>query len=469
LVQALRAKITYIGGHFQKPKAKTVTIKYYASVINNIEHRSTIQELNIDDKNNFLFEIETEIPISFHLINGSDWLFINKYVAPGDSLNFDFRKDQIEVTGNCEDCIDFLFNWEEKFLSGKKVNEEFNSSYTRLDPKEFAGYWDKRRKDQLNYFHEFFQGKTVPVLFKQYMEAEINYSYAVAILQYSWQNKSAKKILLDKSYLAFLDNIVVDNPDALISGRYIHFLRELPQNIWSTYGDFDNLSDPVNQYYGKNQTMLRDSIARKHFSGIAYDLALYQILFESIRNIERMKGESYYDIIYKNSDSILSLFHASFNNQYYYDRLVNKLRDLNKPNREAPDFSLFDLNGNKVKLSDFKGKVVYLDFWATNCAPCVKEVTDAIKLKEKFKDENVVFLYVSLDHSIDKLRRFIDAKSFNGIHLIDQRGFASEVADSYEINAIPRYFLIDQNGFIVNENAPRPSANPEKLIQHLIK
>ncbi len=64
--------------------------------------------------------------------------------------------------------------------------------------------------------------------------------------------------------------------------------------------------------------------------------------------------------------------------------------------QEAPDFTLTDLNGQKVSLSDFKGKVIIVDFWATWCGPCKMEIPSFIKLQEDYKDE-VVVLGVSLD------------------------------------------------------------------------
>ncbi len=126
-------------------------------------------------------------------------------------------------------------------------------------------------------------------------------------------------------------------------------------------------------------------------------------------------------------------------------------------------------SGKQVRLSDFKGTVVYLDFWATNCAPCVAEIPDAKKLSERFKGKDVVFIYVSLDHSDEKLKQFLNKNSFNGIQLNAPQGFASDVANLYEINAIPHYFLIDKAGNIVNADAPRPSSNPDKIIEKLVQ
>lgn len=463
------AKTTFIGGHFIQPKNKTVTIQYYASVLSYIERRTSKLEVPLDLQNNFLIELETDIPIQFNLLNGEAWLFINKYAAPGDSLWFEFNENKIGITGNCEECVGFMFEWENKFLSNPIANKEFNSSFKITNPGEFAAFWNKRRTDQLDFFHGFCKNKSIPDQFKQFMEAEINYSYAVAMLQYSWRNKSAKKVLNDSTYLKFLDQIRIDDPNVLFSGTYLHFMRELPYSIFNTHLDYENMTDPVTQYYARNQMHVRDSIAQKYFTGKTYDLALYQIINDGLKSIESLKGKPYYMNNFNRTDSLLALYKSRFNDDFYFTRLYKKLREINDTNKLASNFTLKDLQGTSVSLSDFKGKVVYLDFWATNCAPCVFEIPYAQKLKEKFKEKDVVFLYVSMDHSLDKLKKFIASKSFDGIHLIDQKGFASDVADMYKINSIPHYFIIDKNGYLVNQDAPRPSTNPEELIEMLLQ
>jgi len=124
----LKAAKTYIGGQFDKPKDNTITIQYNTSILSYIEDVTTKQEVILNENNNFMFEIETDIPLNFNLLNGEHWMFINKYAAIGDSLYFKFQDSSMEFTAKCEDCLNFMFDWEEKFYSNPKANKEFNSS-----------------------------------------------------------------------------------------------------------------------------------------------------------------------------------------------------------------------------------------------------------------------------------------------------------------------------------------------------
>jgi thiol-disulfide isomerase/thioredoxin len=124
----------------------------------------------------------------------------------------------------------------------------------------------------------------------------------------------------------------------------------------------------------------------------------------------------------------------------------------------APDFTLFDLNGNKVSLSDYKGKVVYLDFWATWCRACVEEIPHSKKLQEAFKDNpNIVFINISFDEDVDKWKKKVKSKKMSGIQLISPEGSQSKVMKDYQILYLPTFLLIDKNGLFVNKRAKSPS------------
>jgi cytochrome c biogenesis protein CcmG/thiol:disulfide interchange protein DsbE len=112
----------------------------------------------------------------------------------------------------------------------------------------------------------------------------------------------------------------------------------------------------------------------------------------------------------------------------------------------APSFTLQDLNGKQVSLSDFKGKVVVLDFWATWCPPCVKEIPHFIELHEQYKDRGFAMVGISLDHQgISVVKSFAQKYQVNyPILMTDGR-----VDKAYGgITSIPTTFVIDSAGNI---------------------
>jgi len=115
----------------------------------------------------------------------------------------------------------------------------------------------------------------------------------------------------------------------------------------------------------------------------------------------------------------------------------------------APDFALPDLEGNIVKLSDFEGKVIILDFWATWCPPCVQEIPHFVELYEKYQDNGFQMIGIAISSgSVENVKKFATEHGINYLILMGNR----EVARKYgRVNAIPTTFLIDREGRIVNK------------------
>ena len=110
-----------------------------------------------------------------------------------------------------------------------------------------------------------------------------------------------------------------------------------------------------------------------------------------------------------------------------------------------PDFSATDISGQAVKLSDLKGQVVLLDFWATWCPPCRVEVPNLLDIFRKFKDKRFVLISVSLDRDLAAARKFIADKEMGWVHIVDKDA-GREIADKYQVEYIPSTFVINRQG-----------------------
>lgn len=142
---------------------------------------------------------------------------------------------------------------------------------------------------------------------------------------------------------------------------------------------------------------------------------------------------------------------------------------------EAPDINLPDPDGNKIKLSSLRGKVVLLDFWASWCRPCRRANPHVVEMYSKYKDQGFDVYNVSLDgiddrraaafnnnaQAIENAQKMENEKWRNAIqtdqlswknHVSELRGWSSNVAQLYKVNSIPRTFVLDQKGVIRYEN-----------------
>jgi peroxiredoxin len=115
----------------------------------------------------------------------------------------------------------------------------------------------------------------------------------------------------------------------------------------------------------------------------------------------------------------------------------------------APDFTLQDLNGNKVSLSDFRGRVVILDFWASWCAPCRASMPSLRAFYDKYHDQGLVMIGVSLDRTGKDAADYLAENGYGDvIGLWESLIAAQRVARLYGVSGIPHTFVIDRAGVI---------------------
>ena len=116
---------------------------------------------------------------------------------------------------------------------------------------------------------------------------------------------------------------------------------------------------------------------------------------------------------------------------------------------EAPDFTMNDEAGNPKKLSDFRGQILLIDFWASWCGPCRKENPNVVKMYEKYKDKGFEILSVSLDKDKDRWLGAIEKDNLTWSHVSDLQGWKNEAAALYGVRSIPETVLLDSEGKII--------------------
>ena len=167
----------------------------------------------------------------------------------------------------------------------------------------------------------------------------------------------------------------------------------------------------------------------------------------------------------KDLDSIINVMDARNDEMFFgyiesnYATMHETLTRLGK-GKASPMFANYEnFKGGKTSLASLKGKYVYIDVWATWCAPCKAEIPALKALEKEFIGKNIQFVSISVDkpEAYETWKKMVATEQLGGIQLYADNNFDSQFILDYGINAIPRFILIDGAGNIVDADAPRPS------------
>jgi thiol-disulfide isomerase/thioredoxin len=237
----------------------------------------------------------------------------------------------------------------------------------------------------------------------------------------------------------------------------------------------DNFSYKFNSFFLSNEKLLMhpnflnyvDSFVGFKLYKNKYEwnntLESFEIINNEINN-QKIKDELAYATmkfaIYRtrNLDEVYNKYMSIENNEDYRKELEETYINLKKISKGtiSPAFELYDINDKLVRLKDLKGKLVYIDIWATWCIPCVQEIPALKKLEEELKNKNIYFVSICVSDTKGRFGKMVKEKELKEIQLFapdDNISFFKE----YLLKGIPRYILIDKDGKIIDANTYKPS------------
>lgn len=336
-------------------------------------------------------------------------------------------------------------NWKEYFIFNIIINKQKKINDAKQD------FVKKMLEDELKESHlldTLFKAKKLTINMYNLQKSKLKFKKYNTFLSPQFK-KLKKKYLIEDSLIK-----QTNRPELIKFKFYKSFLNNYFKNKYQ----IKNINYSNNSF--SNPKTFFDSITKmKNLNKGVKEF----LLTEKLEEIAEKLPQPIFSKYFKLFNNIIkdSIFKEKIENKY-----LLKYADLKK---STSTVNLISKSGKKIILEDFinkhKGKLVYIDFWASWCAPCIKEFPSSNKLQEIYKSDNVIFLYISTDSNKNKWENanvkydLINKNSFLAINYPN-----AEFFKELELKTIPRYILFNKKGKLIHRRAPRPSSNEIRIL-----
>lgn len=423
----------------------------------------------IDSLGQFAVKVQILYPQDFDLIYGRRAKLL---CAPGDSLFvetdadiFDNRSNLkpnneyfVRVTGGNRtkdnaDLISFMNSELAMVYNGKAIGE----AITTKSANEFKIYNSNREKEFRTFLNDFKKQNGTSDVFNNLIDDYLKYQTWNELFGYPFEHSANNKISEDSvklptDYYDFLQNYPM-NDSQIISSKHAYVIqsysRFIIDNSKDTVGNVCKLMKGKGVIEASKIELLR---IRRETSGFTQNIVLTNYYLKLIGAQLLKEFEAVYD--------------SSYITEPYFRRIIreehNDLRNfINNQITDGANLKSLSNSNHKNLIKEictkYSGKVIYIDFWAPWCAPCMAELQHSKALQELYKGKDVVFLYLANNCKVDSWKATIANKKLTGEHMLLTDNQYMLLADKFGIKGIPHYVLIDKNGKLISKSATRPS------------
>lgn len=381
------------------------------------------------------------------------------FLVPGDTLflsisknNSDNILDKITFTGKEQSINKYYLEKKKHF--GKNLYKRRmyvqNPQYTLEEYKDsILAYIDIEMSYLNNYTREY----ELPEWFYNYENSEILYQISALIdIVYLRKDNLGIEETIPENYYDFLETVPLNNDNAIFSANYYYFLSTY---FYSRHTPPEMLTLTVKERMENtlpDRFVLSDSLLSKDIADVVklYLTSNYAINLGYAELTDKL---------------LFSLDNSSFNKNYLAH--LKNLRDakFSLDGKKAPDFYLPDVNGKYCMLSNYKGKVVLLNFWSLGCIPCRKEIPFEKDILDNTSDEDFKLINICLHTDKITWKKALQKFNLEGVNLLAENNWNELLTESYMIGPIPHYTLIDRNGMVIKCKIRKPS---EGLLEDIL-
>ncbi len=323
------------------------------------------------------------------------------------------------------------------------VEEPMNSSMESLAPDLFKAVMDAQKETSINLVDGFMNenpGVLSPV-FQEWLKAETTYNWAYHLLVYG--HVYAGRYGIQPEFFDFLYDASIIN-DQIGSDWYRQFVVAFMARQQAKTSPSENYWS--GQYY----------LAEKLLSGKSL------AFFRSELIATAFSPERFNEILPLYADFLQHNTYTIFDDKV--EGLYQKYARVS-PGASAPTFEGVERGGNPISLTQFRGKVVYLNFWASWCGACIRKMDFFDEFAAELAVKGIEIVNISVDEKPASWENSLATHTYKGHHLLASSGIGRNIAAAYGVEAVPQYFIIGKTGLF---EIKAPSSQPNDVRQQLL-
>ena len=425
----------------------TGTVSDYNGEYMLFRYKDQLDTIWVKEGGSFTYAFEMDQPMECRILAARTQQRL--FLQPGDLLNIEFSAASNTAYPKITGATAAYSSFYERFMLEDKSNLRFTHTKVTVGkgPSVVATQMDSVTNVRIAFVQKYCKENNLNQAFCDYQITAMRYLCSSDMAAYRRMSNFYNPDSIPgetKMFDQVMMKVPTNNPGFIYNEYYQSYVRQIAM--------------------GNAQKSMQLTSAEQlpEFYSLQFDEIMKLVVNQEGRNylLKELVVDAIKETGTRNIQPLIDRFNTSCDNEPMKQRVARvwnpyKAIQVGMP---CPDMECYFSNGDNINVRELKGKVVYMDVWATWCGPCKKEIPMLKELEAYYHDRGVEFMSISTDQDVEKWKAFIIDQSLTGLQVHQSDNMDLSVSKNFMVNSIPRFILLDKEGNIVSADAPRPSS-----------
>jgi len=444
----------------------------------------------IENNGTFKITFKKSFKSDVYLIYGK---MVTLFVGPGDSIFVEFdanefldkdskdfyKMETLKFEGNNKQFNEEIKRFQYQIYNNQIFLEAAENEGTML-PEEFRSYLEKRKFNNIQLLDSLIHKDGLSSDFIEWANLSIKYRFGMELFHYTWyypfKNNNGKKFFevidIPNSFYQAIKEISLNNEDAIKCSYFNNFIHEYYMTNTYYNSSFFQKDQETKGKFRMTESFQPEfekliQHIKKDFKGVALEILLSQRIYDLLDSYKRIDIFEKLYPVYKGQ--LRSGFCKIIDEKYSELKLKEQNPIKNESlSKQSNNIETVANNVLDEIIEKNKGKVLYIDFWATWCGPCLMEFENSKSVAKIFENKNIEFVYLCVKSEKENWEEKLREYKLTGSQYLLNDSEYDILSQKFQVVGIPHYVLIDKNGKVIDGNAPHPS-NRDELINLINK